>query len=236
MIKQNVIRTWRFLKIKIFGAFKHNFLKKDKCILVYIGLFQGSSFGSLINSYKICYGFEANPELFEILKRKYKYYKNIHIIHAAVTDYNGVIKFNISDNNGASSSIGTFKDEYPGNIKMINSIEVPAIRLSDFFKDENIDFIDAYCSDIQGNDLNVLKTLSTFIKNKKIGSISCETSKDKYVNIYNLGDNSESGFMELLGENYYLAAKGWENLEDGKYFDVNEDWWEMDCKWKLKTQ
>lgn len=187
----------------------------------------------MINSYKICYGFEANPELFKIQKRKYNYYKNIHIIHAAVTDYNGMIKFNISDNNGASSSIGTIKQEYPGNIKMVNTIEVPAILLSDFLKEKNIDFIDAYCSDIQGNDLNVLKTLSSFIKNKKIGSITCETSKDKYGNIYNLGDNSESGFKELLGENYYLIAKGWEDLEDGKYIDVYKDWWEMDCKWQL---
>jgi FkbM family methyltransferase len=234
MIKQNVIRTWRFLKIKFFGAFKHNFFKKDKSVLVYVGLFQGSSFAGLIDLYKICYGFEANPELFKIQKRKYKYYKNIHIIHAAVTDYNGVIKFNISDNSGASSSIGTFKEEYPSNIKMVNTIEVPAILLSDFLKDKNIDFIDAYCSDIQGNDLNVLKTLSSFIKNKKIGSISCETSKDEYENIYNLGDNSESGFKELLEENFYLVSKGWENLEEGEYLDVNEEWWEMDCKWKLK--
>jgi FkbM family methyltransferase len=234
MIKKNITRIWRFLKIRIIDAINHNFSKEKKGVLIYIGLFQGSSFSRLINSYKVCYGFEANPKLYKIQKRKYRYYKNIHIIHAAVTDYNGMIKFNISDNNGISSSIGTFKKEFPTNIKMVNSIEVPAIRLSDFLNEKNIDFIDAYCSDIQGNDLNVLKTITSFIDNKKIGSITCETAKDIYENIYDLGDNSESGFKELLSKNYYLAAKGWEILEDGKYTDVNEDWSEMDCKWRVK--
>lgn len=229
-----IIRIWRFLKIRIIDSFKHNFSKKDKSNLVYIGLFQGASFGGLIHSYKFCYGFEANPVLYKIQKRKYKYYKNVHIIHAAVTDYNGIIKFNVSDNNGASSSIGEFKQEYPGNIKMVNTIDVPAILLADFLKVKKIDLIDGYYSDIQGNDLNVLKTLSSFIKNKQILNITCETTKDKYNNIYNLGDNSESGFKELLEENYYMAAKGWEVLEDGKFIDVKEDWWEMDCRWKLK--
>ncbi len=76
-----------------------------------------------------------------------------------------MIKFNISDNKGASSSIGTIKEEYLGDIKMVNTIDVPAILLPDFLKDKNIDLIDGYYSDIQGNDLNVLKTLSSFIKN-----------------------------------------------------------------------
>jgi FkbM family methyltransferase len=229
-----IIRVWRFLKIKIINALIHNYLKKEKNVLVYLGLFHGASFANFIHSHKICYGFEANPEFYKILKNKYKYYKNVHIIHAAVTDYNGIIKFNLSDNNGASSSIGNFKEDYPGNIKMVNTIEVPALLLSNFLKEKNVDYIDTYCSDIQGNDLAVLKSLSVMINKKKIGSISCETSKDKYKNIYNLGDNSESGFKELLGENYYLAAKGWGKLEDGKYEEVNEAWWEMDCKWKLK--
>ncbi|MFN7674466.1 hypothetical protein [Flavobacterium sp.] len=52
-----------------------------------------------------------------------------------------------------------------------------------------------------------------YYKNK-IGCISCETLKNEYDNIYYLGDDSESGFKELLDENYYLVAKGWENLED----------------------
>ena len=233
-MKKLVCRIWNVLNLKLIQPLKHYFLPKKNRMLIYLGLHNGSSFDQLIRSHKFCYGFEANPELYKKLIKKYRFYRNVHIINAAVTDYNGVIKFNISSNNGRSSSIGEFKQNWPNDIKMLYTIEVPAVRLSDFLDERNIGFIDTYCSDIQGNDLTVLKTLSNWIKNKKIGSITCETSKDSYQNIYELGDNSESGFKELLGENYFLAAKGWGVLKDGEYLEVDESWWEMDCKWKLK--
>jgi FkbM family methyltransferase len=233
-MKKQVYRMLHAVKFKVLLPLKHNFLGNGNRTLIYLGLHKGSSFDELIGTHKVCYGFEANPELYKQLIKKYKFYTNIHIIHAAVTDFNGVIKFNISSNNGRSSSIGEFKKAWPNAVEMLYTIEVPAIKLSEFLKEKNVDFIDTYCSDIQGNDLTVLKTLSSWIKNKKIGSITCETSKDSYQNIYELGDNSESGFKELLHENYYLAAKGWGVLKDGEYIEVDESWWEMDCKWKLK--
>lgn len=233
-MKKLIYRIWNALNLKLIKPLNHYFLPKENRVLIYLGLHKGSSFDQLISSHKICYGFEANPELYKNLIKKYRFYKNVHIINAAVTDYNGVIKFNISSNNGRSSSIGEFKQNWPNDIKMLYTIEVPAVRLSDFLEERNIDFIDTYCSDIQGNDLTVLKTLSNWIKNKKIGSITCETSKDKHQNIYELGDNSESGFKAILDENYYLAAKGWGVLKDGEYVEVDDSWWEMDCKWKLK--
>lgn len=97
MIKRIIIRAKRFFWIRVFEAFKHNFSKKDKKTLVYLGLYHGSSFSRLIHSYETCYGFEANPKLYRTLKNKFILYKNVHIIHAAVTDYNGKIKFNLSD-------------------------------------------------------------------------------------------------------------------------------------------
>jgi FkbM family methyltransferase len=227
-------RIWNGIKSKLILPFKHYVFKKEFGTLIYLGLHRGEGLDALIGSHKVCYGFEANPELYKLLIKKYRFYNNIHIINAAVTDYNGVITFNISSNNGASSSIGEFKKGWNDSIQMIHSIEVPAIRLSDFLKERNVDFIDTYFSDIQGNDLTVLKTLSSWIKDKKIGSITCETSKDTHQNIYELGDNSESGFKALLAENYYLAAKGWGILQDGEFSEVDKDWWEMDCKWKLK--
>ena len=115
-----------------------------------------------------------------------------------------------------------------------SGVKVELSDSKDFLNERDIDFIDTYCSDIQGNDLTVLKTLSPWIKSKKIGSITCETSKDMHQNIYELGDNSESGFKALLNENYFLAAKGWGILQDGEFLDVDKDWWEMDCKWRLR--
>jgi FkbM family methyltransferase len=233
-MNKQLYRIWNALNFKVLSPLKHNFFYNENRTLIYLGVHEGASFDELISTHKFCYGFEANPELYKQLIKKYRFYKNIHIINAAVTDYSGVIKFNVSSNNGRSSSIGEFKQDWPNDIQMLYTIEVPAIRLSKFLEENKIDFIDTYCSDIQGNDLTVLKTLSSWIKNKKIGSITCETSKDKYENIYDLGDNSESGFKQLLDKNYYLAAKGWGVLKDGEYVEVDEGWWEMDCKWKLK--
>jgi FkbM family methyltransferase len=132
------------IKIKLVLPFKHNFFRKKHNILIYLGLHKGGGFDELIGAHSVCYGFEANPELYKQLKKRYRLYNNIHIIHAAVTDYNGVIEFNISSNNGASSSIGQFKTGWNDSIKMVRSIEVPAIKLSDFLKEKNIDFIDTY--------------------------------------------------------------------------------------------
>lgn len=229
-----VYRICRVLNLKVLLPLKHNFFNNKNSTLIYLGLHKGAGFDELISTHRFCYGFEANPEFYKQLIKKYRFYKNINIINAAVTDYNGVVQFNVSSNDGRSSSIGEFKQDWPNDIKMLYTIEVPAISLSKFLEDNNINFIDTYCSDIQGNDLTVLKTMSSWIKNKKIGSITCETSKDKYENIYDLGDNSEYGFKQLLDENYYLAAKGWGVLKDEEYKEVDEGWWEMDCKWKLK--
>jgi FkbM family methyltransferase len=233
-MKNFMNRIKNSIKTNLIRPFSHNFLKKEHNVLVYLGIHRGDGFDKLIGSHKFCYGFEANPELYKHLIRKYRFYNNIHIINAAVTDYNGMIKFNISSNNGVSSSIGDFKSGWNDSIKMVKSIDVQAIKLSDFLNERNIDFIDTYCSDIQGNDLTVLKTLTAWIKNKKIGTLTCETSKDSHQNIYELDDNSESGYKHLLNENYYLAAKGWGVLNDGEFLEVDKEWWEMDCKWNLK--
>lgn len=196
---------------------------------------KGKAFEIIFRHYKTCYGFEANPELYKQLQKKYKKYPNVHLINAAVNTNNGMTTFNISSNNGESSSIGLFKEELGEEIKMIKKIQVPSINLYDFIKKEGISFIDSYISDIQGADLKVLKTLQPLIDNSLIGEITSEVTKDKYGNMYkNISDNSEKGFRQLLGINYQLVATGWGMLKNGVYEKVPDDWWEMDCKWILK--
>jgi FkbM family methyltransferase len=211
-------------------------MRKRRDCLMYLGLHQGGSFDSLYDMYKVAYGFEANPELCDSLKEKYKNNKRVHIIHAAVTTFNGTVTLNISDNSGVSSSLGHFNKDFPNEIKMISSVEVPAINLYDFCQVQGIGHITDYKSDIQGMDLEVLKTMRPFIEQKRIATITAEVAKDNKPQIYpDLPDNSESGFQDLLKENYALVATGWDKLEDNVYRDVPEGWWEMDCKWMLKS-
>lgn len=233
MITPKIIRKI-FLKIKDI-LFRMGFNQK-KDVLIYLGVNKGQGFNTLFRNYKVSYGFEANPDLYKTLKETYKKYKNVHIINAAVAREDGYIEFNIS-NNSVSSSIGTINKNW-GNeeIKMIKKVKVPSINLFNFLQKNNIEYIDDYHSDIQGYDLEVLKTLKPFIDKKRIGTITSEVAKDKHKNIYSdLPDNNESAFNKLLKNNYTLVAKGEGILKEGTFNSVPEDWWEMDCMWKIKN-
>ncbi|MBN2486443.1 MAG: FkbM family methyltransferase [Bacteroidales bacterium] len=229
-------KAWRFL-----SCFLYHFFRKRKGTLVMVGIEPGGVLSLMHWGYEKCFGFEANPERFEKLKKKYGHFKNISLYNVAVAEYDGEITFHISsNNNGASSSIGTFKDDwqhvYNGEqVRMVKEITVPCIVLGNFLLKNNVSFIDDYISDIQGMDLAVLKTLKPLIDGKKIGSITCEVAANNKGNVYNnLPDNSESGFSELLSNNYTLVAKGWGVLKDNTFDLIPSDAWEIDCKWRVK--
>lgn len=224
----------RKIKLKIKDVLYFLNINRNKNVLVYLGLNYGQGFDSIFRNYKKCYAFEANPEIYKSIIKKYKKYKNITLINAAVSLKKGFLEFNIS-NNGVSSSIGTFDEKWTNkDVKMIKTIKVPSINLSEYLKEQKVTYIDDYHSDIQGFDLEVLKTMKDFINNGKIGTITSEVTKDKYLNIYsNLPNNNESGFNQLLSNNYELVAKGEGILKEGEFNEVPESWWEMDCMWKL---
>jgi len=234
---KNPIKAWRFLLLLLYHTFR-----KKRGVLLFIGMEPDGVFSLMHSGFQTCYDFEANPERFGKLQKKYRNNPRIHLFNAAAADHDGEITFNISsNNNGASSSIGSFKkeweQEYIGEkIEMIRSITVPCINLYNFCKKQNIEFIDEYVSDIQGMDLEVLKTLKPKIDQKQIGRITCEVTKDEKGNVYdNLPDNSEKGFSALLNKNYKLVAKGWGVLKDNRFDKIPEDAWEMDCRWSIKN-
>ncbi len=78
----------------------------------------------------MCYGFEANPTLAKRLQNIYKNHSNVNILHTAVADQDGEIDFNISNNDGASSSIGNFNLEWPSaKVKYMEmKVRVPSIN------------------------------------------------------------------------------------------------------------
>jgi len=225
-------RLKRIVRIRTLEVLYLLRIKKRKGILVYLGLHKGVSFSHIFQRYEVGYGIEANPEFVAKLQKNYKRYPNVHIYNVAVAKEKGEIEFNISSNNGDSSSIGNFdKNWFNKHIKMVDKIKIPSINLLDFFADKGIEYIDEYISDIQGMDLEVLKTLSPMINQRKIGRITSEVAKNKYGNVYkDLPDNSEDGFNNYLANNYECIAKGWGKLKDGTFNEVPEHWWEMDCR------
>jgi FkbM family methyltransferase len=213
-------------------------VRRRRGTLVYIGVHRGGSFDQIFRKYAMCHAFEPNPDLFAKLVRKYGHQSNVRLINAAVAQQNGEVTLNISSNDAASSSLGNFDERYDGyrsGIRMVTQVKVRSVNLLDYCRAEGIDHIDDYVSDIQGMDLTVLKTLKPLIEARKISTITCEVAKDARRNLYSdLPDNGESGFAELLKDNYQLVATGWGALDDGHFDVVPDSWWEMDQKWRLK--
>lgn len=221
--------------------FLRHLFRKRKGTLVFIGAESGGMFSLMHRGFEKSFVFEANPYRFEGLKKKFGNDPHIELHHVAVADRDGEIQFHISNNNnGASSSIGTFKEEWSEKyrnrkIEMVETVTVRCINLSVFLKHRNIAFVDEYVSDIQGMDLTVLKTMKTWINQKRIGAITCEVAKDGYENVYrDLPPNNRSGFEQLLAANYTLVATGWGVLPDNTFEPIPPAAWEMDCRWKVK--
>lgn len=224
-------------KDKLSRRLKRLLPRKQKKVLVYIGLFHGEAFDTLVPHYKQCFGIEANPTLAANMQARYADNPNVTILHAAASDQVGEATFHLS-NNLAASSLGQLNEDWQASIDhsidATETITVPTVHLGDYLEAQGIHTIDDYVSDIQGMDLTVLKTMQQWIATQRIGCISCETGKDDKPQIYaDLPDNSLTGFKALLEPQYQLAATGWGLLQKGRFDTVPDDWWEMDCMWTI---
>lgn len=216
-------------------------LGTNQRVLVYVGCHVGNSLAKHIQNFDVVYAFEANPMFCSILSNKFAKNKNVSIVNAAVcAEHGGVAKFNISENDGDSSSLlePNNQNSLYSKIKTKNVVYVPKVCLSDFFKEKNINKIDLYVSDLQGYDFIVLKTLKEMIVNKQIHTIQCEVLKNNKIPIYENKEksleNTEENFDNFLSDYYDKIATGWGHLEDGVFNDVPSDWCEWDVKWRVK--
>ena len=210
-------------------------IKGRKKLLIYVGVNHGSSLMTLLHRYDKVYAFEADPRLAAAAVQKFKRLPHVHIMHAAVTDYDGEIDFFANDND-ATSSLSKLKENsmlrFNANMKY-QAITVPAVNLINFCKSHNIEFIDDYISDIQGHDLQVLKTMQPFVEGKKIGTIQCEVYPDGGSSTYmDIFDNGFSSFKQLLEPNFKLVAMDCDTVLKDGLIRNNPEWTEFDCKWK----
>lgn len=217
--------------------------KRRSGVLVYAGVHRAGTFARIFTRYEFCYGFEADPELCAQLKRQYRHCESVRIINCAVADYDGEIEFNICNAKGCSS-IGDFSARWmrEHKLRMVKTIRVRCINLGGFLRDHHVDEVEDYISDIQGFDLQALKTLQAYIDGGKIKNIQSEVSTNR--GLYDgLPDNSLDGFERLLGGNYKLVAKMSSKeldesdglLQAGQFGEIPANYWDMDCKWTLKT-
>lgn len=111
----------------------------------------------------IIYSFECNPESIAVCKKNIEGISNIKLIDKAVYNDNRVIDFYATDmeksidKNIGASSILYHRDNDKEFFQ--KKVQVEAIRLDSFMKQEDIDIIDLLCMDLQGAELIALKGL-----------------------------------------------------------------------------
>ncbi|HKI44542.1 MAG TPA: hypothetical protein VKA08_04320 [Balneolales bacterium] len=222
----------------IIGSVKDRFGKKKK-VLVVVGLKREAAFKSLFRNYEDCYCFEADPVAFEKLEEKYQKYPNVHLYNMAVDTYEGEVNYDLSENEDVSGPSHVWdgqpqRDTF-ADVSVDQMTRILCIHLYRFLDRHGVEYINDYISHNEGKDFEVLNTLKPLIDSGRIGTITCAVTKNGKHNDYrDLSNNSEIRYYKLLSDNYELIARGWGQLKDGVVKDVPDDWWEMDCKWRVK--
>ncbi len=180
--------------------------------LIEVGAFDGSDSLQYHNNGYDVYTFEPKKDLYDNLVNRTKHLSNYTVIPKAVSLINGVTKFNICKEGGASSILQFRPDneliqtwsqdrtdiQYSGI-----SYDVETIRLDTFIEEYRLQnrTIDYIHIDAQGVDLDCLKSLGKYILNVKAGVV--ETVIDKNKSIY-VGQD-ENTFDNV---NMFLSANG----------------------------
>ena len=210
-------------------------------ILIYIGLNNGVGFSQIIQNedFDKCYGFEPIPHLYEKVKNEHINNPKVEIINAAVVEIEGEYDFYISKFNniiGDSSSLFELTEEYReltgNNIRTDEKIKVKGINLKKFLEEKNITNIKQYVSDAEGNDYTILKSIISFVNQRKIEFIQVESICDYVIKEVreNQPTNYEKDFVDLLSNNYELYKK-----QEGNYNPKLPNYWvNRDLYFKLK--
>ena len=113
---------------------------------------------------------EAVPSFYEEIKNKLINDKNCLVINTIIYDIEKDINFNVA-NNGASSSILNLKKhkEYYPNIIYDGTIQMKSKRLDNVIDEYDVDLniYNGLALDVQGVELNVLKSLGDYLNKFK---------------------------------------------------------------------
>ena len=202
--------------------------------LVYIGTNEGNSLWGIFDKFDKVYAFEPNPEVYNILRRRFKQFEWVTLINAACSTEDGETDLYVTPNL-VSSSLSDVNTEKYGGDAASKKVTVKTLNLNNYLKKEGVDVIDLYYSDCQGSDLLILKTIKEYIDNKKIEQLYIETHGDG-VELYKGLDNQFSGFKKVLSDNYKFehASLGRLNGAIKLESEIPDDELEWDSLWSVK--
>ena len=146
---------------------------------------------------------EANPEKYTVLCKKLSKFPNQKAMCALLGSANkNKIKFNISSNDGLSSSIYSFGDNTQfKNIEMVSYVFLKMKRLDSCFSTKNILAYPHWVIDVQGAELEVLKGAGHLLR--YCHSLEIEvTSRNLY-----LGGANAQEVINFLNLNGFIALQ-----------------------------
>jgi len=165
---------------------------------------------------------EPIPAVFEQLQKNIKTYKRQQAIQALITDVDRKeYKFNIANNNGASSSIYALKEHkqmFP-HVDYESSIMLKSITLNSLFKRQslNISEYQALIMDTQGSELLVLEGSLPLLKHFKY--IKTEVANfESYKDCCTL--SQITAFMKKHGYREYSRVAFARSANGKKYYDI----------------
>jgi FkbM family methyltransferase len=165
--------------------------------------------------------FEPNPYYAKLLSSLFINNTNVKIIQKAVSNYNGKSYFYMSVD-GASSSLNNLTEFAINNteIKYVDTVLVDVIRMDSFLTHTNIDVIDYFHCDAQGEDFNILKSFGDKIHIINKGKIEVSLKDELYSNI----SNNVNDVADFLNDNGFEVINWKEinkNIIDIYRYDCN---------------
>ena len=117
------------------------------------------------------YGFEPNPDIFEILKKKFRS-PSIKLFNYGISKKKGNISFNknIESSSSSINDLNSNSKYYKKKFFLLNffkdkevttKIDIKVERLDNILSYYKIDFVDLLKVDTEGYEFNVIKSLET---------------------------------------------------------------------------
>jgi len=169
------VKIKKFLKNKINTSFP----------IIDVGSFHGEYVDIFYNKSNKFYLFEPHKKNFNFLKKKYINKKNIKIFPYAISNFNGVYKFNIANLSSTSSlkevnkksAWYQFKKFVTLSENFIKTYNVEVKKLDQIHYIKNLKKIGLIKIDTEGNDYNVLLGARKTIKKTKFIIIEIQNNK-----------------------------------------------------------
>ena len=170
-----------FTQQKILNALKKEIKGNKISVLIDVGSHKGEYILSLKSKFLVekIFGFEPNPDIYNLVNKKFSTSNNIIVFNYGISDSSGVIEFNknLESSSSSMNNLNTNSKYYKKKFFLLNflnlkkittKINVEVKRLDEFFKLHKIQKVDLIKIDTEGFEFRVLKSLGQNIRNIKI--------------------------------------------------------------------